>query len=1188
MANESQLIDFSLDPFQVEEEQLRERMKQAVTKSLRSTAGLQSWDVGGHANAAFDRVSGLLEMPQIRNQQKALGNKFEESLTQAAGPANQDIIDLLRNPATRAIGLDTIKKRQQERLNLESMKNLEQRIGGEGTPGGAVGGEDKPSLRQVEAMLRHPDERIQAQGKVLYDLYHKPMDPGHTTSRDRSGTVRSIPGAVGALAEREGATAGAKAGAEYPYKDELVTIDLGGGRTQQVPRSVAMRMFGGGPAATAAQFGPAPVQALPSAVGALGTGAAPAGNNPVAGATGPVNAPPGVGPGAVPSLDVFKALERSGPNAVSPKGAIGEWQVMPQNFRPGEDPRNPEHQRAAAQRVIEDARRLYGDNQEAIVAYYNGGRAAGDAVAAGRAPPAKETQDYLARFRAMSPIGTAQAGTPPPRLATPEGQLGVKDPMGMKLLEEQIKSNQAAVEKWQAGLRDIPNNKKILDTIDKIGSNVYGGPLGETLAAIETGVKTSLPFFGGKASQTASNTQVLKSQSQELIGAIQKQYGTNPSNVDFRAAASRVPTGEMTPEARKELVQLMRQGLLREEATTPRIMELLQQRHTLQDAQKIANDEYDAQKARAAGNPNQAGAAPQTPAAAPVPQNQPVPQNGPPGQPLPPGAGPSAGGRISQGNVVAAAQGQPPQRGATGSWGPAEPPPTPPNAGQPVHPPINPAELLTREPRDAYEAKMKDAMERAKREADPQLWEMVVGAIQKGIELPGNLATIEAGAGTVDAYKNLYRGTKQLLTGDYDAAEEQRIRAEQEKKMADPRYAAGMNFSSVANPAALIGGAGSGVLRNAASAWIQSMLQPEESLGDKFNQSFGPTALAGTLSAAAKVVPKTKLPDTAPPGYLEAKDTFPGVRPTSAQLNETGFGANAFGVNEARQVEQIKAISDTIRKAAGIEGNVINQKVLDTGFGDTATKYSALFHDTGRPVGVSINTQEQQALRTRFQNMLNPGTDPTQTTISLNRIFNEQNAPALQRLRQVLEQGATGTIKVNPADLHRAWREVGTIADVNPQAAGQVRGFLEELTGKILSPAKLKEFKELNHRWATLEDIQRVYQMGGEGKGTMSGDFAPSKLEAMMGKGPNPGGVVDQAGHMVKGLRISDFNPKAAPDTLYGVLKQGADRIIGGAQNKLDLSAYNASPTKKHLLELLRAGLVRGIPQTTIQSGSTD
>lgn len=84
--------------------------------------------------------------------------------------------------------------------------------------------------------------------------------------------------------------------------------------------------------------------------------------------------------------------------ATNPKsGASGPAQVLAMNFREGEDASDPITNIRAGARVLLDAKKRYPDNEAAQAAYYNGGSRQGDAVAAGKAPPAKETQDYLKR-----------------------------------------------------------------------------------------------------------------------------------------------------------------------------------------------------------------------------------------------------------------------------------------------------------------------------------------------------------------------------------------------------------------------------------------------------------------------------------------------------------------------------------------------------------------------------------------------------------------------------------------------------------------------------------------------------------------------------------------------------------------------------------------------------------------------
>lgn len=100
-------------------------------------------------------------------------------------------------------------------------------------------------------------------------------------------------------------------------------------------------------------------------------------------------------------LSAIPALERSGANAVSPKGAMGEWQIMPGNVPKGKDPRNFREGGEMAATVFQDAQRLYPGNEAAQLAYFNGGKRAGDAVAAGRPAPTRETRDYLSRAQKM-------------------------------------------------------------------------------------------------------------------------------------------------------------------------------------------------------------------------------------------------------------------------------------------------------------------------------------------------------------------------------------------------------------------------------------------------------------------------------------------------------------------------------------------------------------------------------------------------------------------------------------------------------------------------------------------------------------------------------------------------------------------------------------------------------------------
>lgn len=138
--------------------------------------------------------------------------------------------------------------------------------------------------------------------------------------------------------------------------------------------------------------------------------------------------PPAAQPGAAaapPTADDIPALERSGDAAVSPKGAVGRYQIMPDTARQygasPQDMADPVKARAVADALLADLSKHYNGNRADVLAAYNWGQGNVDKwIAAGRDPakmPA-ETRDYLSR-------GGADVAGPPngltvlPKTGTP-------------------------------------------------------------------------------------------------------------------------------------------------------------------------------------------------------------------------------------------------------------------------------------------------------------------------------------------------------------------------------------------------------------------------------------------------------------------------------------------------------------------------------------------------------------------------------------------------------------------------------------------------------------------------------------------------------------------------------------------------------------------------------------------------
>ena len=102
--------------------------------------------------------------------------------------------------------------------------------------------------------------------------------------------------------------------------------------------------------------------------------------------------------------------ERSGSNAVSPKGARGVMQFMPQTWAQyGKgDPTDPFASIDAGGRYMKDMLRRYGGNADAAITEYNGGTKQAEAVQKGGKPWVAETANYLSRVKGGMPGGGSE------------------------------------------------------------------------------------------------------------------------------------------------------------------------------------------------------------------------------------------------------------------------------------------------------------------------------------------------------------------------------------------------------------------------------------------------------------------------------------------------------------------------------------------------------------------------------------------------------------------------------------------------------------------------------------------------------------------------------------------------------------------------------------------------------------
>ncbi|MDN7454844.1 lytic transglycosylase domain-containing protein [Burkholderia cenocepacia] len=98
-------------------------------------------------------------------------------------------------------------------------------------------------------------------------------------------------------------------------------------------------------------------------------------------------------------LALKNAGEKSNSHQVSPKGAAGVSQMMPENrIKYGvTDPTDPVQALDGMAKYLADTQKQYGGNLQAMIADYNGGPKQAAAVLRGERPPANETAAYLDR-----------------------------------------------------------------------------------------------------------------------------------------------------------------------------------------------------------------------------------------------------------------------------------------------------------------------------------------------------------------------------------------------------------------------------------------------------------------------------------------------------------------------------------------------------------------------------------------------------------------------------------------------------------------------------------------------------------------------------------------------------------------------------------------------------------------------
>lgn len=272
---------YAFDPYQSEEDALKELEKRALAQSLRKWGKRQGQAVGGlliggpSAGDSFGRMVEGAEADRILNQElparrKALQQKAQDDLEQSLTGAgiDEETKALFRSPMTRAQGaavLKTTLDRKQANKDYEDFLRMRggispigpQRVnsGEQPTqiPGQPQSGGPPPLQLLQDMAISHPNPTMKAWAKQQIEMFYpNTKDPEKLGIRP-DGTYGMDPAAVPAILARRGAEERSRA--DY----DLVDYPIGGGRTIKIPRSQAVELSRGGQVQSPQSAGPGPV-----------------------------------------------------------------------------------------------------------------------------------------------------------------------------------------------------------------------------------------------------------------------------------------------------------------------------------------------------------------------------------------------------------------------------------------------------------------------------------------------------------------------------------------------------------------------------------------------------------------------------------------------------------------------------------------------------------------------------------------------------------------------------------------------------------------------------------------------------------------------------------------------------------------------------------------------------------------
>jgi hypothetical protein len=1128
---------FSLDPLQLEQDQIAQQMRMAEAAALRRGTGRGSsrFDIGN--DAIMDTAANMAQsvtIPNLQHRQGELSKQFQQSFDEATVGAPDQIKALIKNPATRPQGMQLLLEYNQDQMDkingmgpsaYVTKPGANSALPGATAAAGAVAGggsapagggdptpqEMKPGPGQfnMEAIRRGMGSRnahTAAVAKVYHDDAVRQQDPDKLGTLPDGSAAPLDPNQIAAL-QRKAQLAAATQAINVPKQEiKLPNGDIGYAPPTD-PAFPTSKVLG---LPTQTQSEVQGGRALPGAVAAAGP---PQGQPPVP-QGGPPQGQPPVPQGPAPQQRPMAQA----PVPAGPGMAQGTSMQIP-----------PEVQ---AQREAQAFQMLQGELQKAVQA--------GDAQAAtqidreirtrfpkgppqvpaappGGPPPGAPPQAPAAAPAASAPInlrspidtsgrpkGDVTKGyesyiDPKTTIQMPPSQYA--NPMQEKMYQDRVNENHATMSKMEAAYHP----GELSHLLDQAEDIIYNKPhLTGSAAQALIHVYTAGPH----ADEATANTIALNAISQKIAGLMVKANQTTQiSDFDYKVGQMQAPSMDMPLEAQMKVFEGLREGSQYLDGMHNAVRKGVYNNIPANEVASAYGSwykdalEHNAKLKAAAENPTSA----------------------------PAGSSPAAG----KGAAAPFEYKEPGTFGRIGGF---------------------------LSDKTAY------------------------GDMAKA--LPSTIAGIATNpTAWKDAIMDKGRGIQNFFGAGDREESVKLLKGHEDRAAQDPQgYGAGYNFANTvpetiaytaAAPemAALKGVKGAldlarvaapSVARTTAVGAASGASRPEESWGQQgVNAAFGAAAgLAGSLLPAA--LPATRLAAGAGGKAVEEILTeFPRLRSTlsRAQINPGAINDTVVGgVPTVRAVQQVQAISDDIAIKAGLKPGRLDSATISNAKTATAKETEGIL-TSGAPT--KVDAIDKQFYKTAASS--NPEIDKVMS-----------KSPVLKFVQDTLTSNSGAAFK--PGAAAAIWKEAQSLG--NSEAEKAVKQIVEGMITRGMPGDVAKQFKTLGQRASTLEELSAAFGAD-TGKLGGSGYLTPSAIMKIGEQ--NPGGIMDRARQALGQMNVSDVKKQSLlegfnlMDPIGGVAKLGrafSNHII----SPFDRNVLGANPLTKAFVNVLRGGTQAGQP----------